>query len=170
MAKRKSVNFELIQREFQAEPYAILDEMRAQHEDLAEAQIVLAWREKLKSDKDGHLVLGKCVKISDLQKELAEWDFVILLNHETWLFFSADWKRALMDHELCHAAPSLDEEGDVKRDERGRVVWRCRKHDIEEFHDVVQRHGCYKSDLQRFAEEVLRKRAAPLLEDQVTAT
>lgn len=172
MPKLKKINFELIQRDAYLEPYAVMDAARKHHEELQEATIMLAWRERLKPDKEGHLVLGKCVKASDLQRELVDIDFVILLNRDIWddCDFTDKQRLALMDHELSHACPQVDDEG-VKRDQRGRVVWRTRKHDIEEFQAIVARHGCYKADLQRFAEALTKKRKAPLFaatEEQAT--
>ncbi len=169
MAKRKKINFKLIDRITGAEPYAVLDKMRTFHLELQEASIAIAWRKRLTPDKDNHLVLGKCVKASDLQRELAEYDFIILLNQEVWedSEFTGEKRMALMDHELCHAARCYDDEGSARYDERGRAVWRTRKHDIEEFQEIVQRHGCYKNDLERFAEALLKKRAAPLFVDEM---
>lgn len=163
--KRKSVNYEIIHESF-SEPYELLEEaMTEWHEDLSDARIGLAWRKKLKPDVDGNLVLGRCVRVSDLQKEFAQFDFIIVLNREVWNDegFTRDKKLALLDHELCHAAPALDKEGEEKVDERGRRVWRTRRHDIEEFQSVVSRHGCYKRDLERFAEAMLQKKREPLL-------
>src|SRR6185312_8975695 len=107
-------------------------------------------------------VLGKCVKASDLQRELVDWDFVILLNREVWhdLRFTREQKLALLDHELCHAELARDEDGNAKFDEKGRKVWRTRKHDIEEFQAIVQRHGCYKRDLEKFAETLIKSKKA----------
>lgn len=165
MSKPKKVNFELIE-DNQSEPYQIMTEMRRYHEDLSEAVIALAWREHLKTDTDGHLVLGKCVKVGDLQKEFADYDFIILLNREVWddPAFTVEKKRALIDHELCHCAPAKDKDGRLKYDERNRQVFRTRKHDLEEFHAIVNRHGCYKRDLELFAEALVQKRRTPLLE------
>lgn len=65
---------------------------------------------------------------------------------------------ALLDHELCHAAPMLDDRTQEQVvDERGRKVWRMVKHDIEEFGAIVQRHGLYKADLEKFGAEILKK-------------
>ena len=168
MAKRKKINFELIDRITGAEPYAVLDKMRTFHLELQEASIAIAWRKRLTPDKDNRLVLGKCVKASDLQRELAEYDFIILLNQEVWedSEFTGEKRMALMDHELCHAAASYDDDGVIKEDERGRPVWRTRRHDIEEFEEIIARHGCYKKDLERFAEIIAKKRKAPLFDKE----
>ena len=166
MGKPKAVNFELI-TDRDSEPYLLLEEIvEEHHEELLSAKIVLAWRKSLRADVDGHLILGKCVKASDLQRELIDYDFVILLNKEVWdnPEFTVDKKKALIDHELCHAAPAEDAEtGEQKVDEKGRFVWRIRKHDIEEFREIVQRHGCYKNDLEKFAEALLASKQGKLI-------
>ena len=162
--KPKAINFSLIpamDNGHEPEPYKILHVVREQwHQDLDGAKIALAWRKRLKSDKDGHLMLGKCVKGSDLQRELAPYDFVILLNREVWQdsMFTLEKKTALLDHELCHAARVHDKLGLPASDEYGRSVWRTRKHDIEEFREIVERHGCYKKDLEAFAAALLKNR------------
>jgi hypothetical protein len=162
--KPKAINFSLIppmDNGHEPEPYCILREVRDKwHTDLDGAKIALAWRKRLKSDKDGHLMLGKCMKAGDLQRELVNWDFVILLNREAWQFpeFTPQKKRALIDHELCHATRVLDKFHLPASDEYGRSVWRTRKHDIEEFREVVERHGCYKKDLEAFAQVLLKNR------------
>lgn len=167
--KPKPINFEIIHENdgpHQPEPYRILAEIRqAHHAEIEDARIALAWRKNYKRDTDGHLILGMCVKASDLQRELVDWDFVILLNRETWMDmdFTPAKKRALIDHELSHAGIALTKDLEPKYDERGRNVWRIRKHDIEEFRDVVERHGCYKQDLVRFADALLKKRETPPL-------
>lgn len=165
----KKINFVLIPPDSkgkEAEPYTLMKEVRSKwHPELREANIALAWRKSLKPDVDGHLMLGKCVKASDLQRELIEYDFVILINKEVWNDeeFTREKKTALLDHELCHAEPALDKEYRQKRDEKDRQVWRVRKHDIEEFKAVVERHGCYKADLEKFAEALLKAKNKPPL-------
>lgn len=169
MSKAKRINFELID-DFDSEPYQILAAVRAFHDDIQEAAIALAWRKALKPDKDGRLILGQCVKTSDLAREFAAYDFIILLNQEVWddEEFTDDKKQALVDHELCHAAAVVDDDG-AKYDERGRRVFRIRKHDVEEFYGIVVRHGCYKRDLELFAEALTKRRKTPLLEAQISA-
>lgn len=163
-AKPKPVNYDLIPESDSV--YKLLDEVRDKwHEDLYGAKIALAYRKRLKRDKDGILMLGRCIKVSDLQKEFAPFDFIIILNREVWQDIGFDKKKkiALLDHEMCHATLSLNKELERTTDEKGRTVYRTRKHDIEEFRSVVEHHGCYKADLVKFAEALLKKKGAPLL-------
>lgn len=166
MGKLKKIVFDLIDPNESplSEPYALMKEIRGLHHwDTRDANIALAWRIDTKPDIDGHLVLGKCVKASELQRELVDWDFVIVLNKEVWddPGFTTDKKKALLDHELCHAEVAFDDEG-PKFDAKGRKLWRIRKHDIEEFQAVIARHGCYKRDLERFAEVLIARKQSTL--------
>lgn len=168
--KLKTVNYERIDSD-----HWLYDLMQTiigkHHSDLAEAKIGLFWKLGWNADADGRQTLGKCCKISEQTKEMlgeeADLDFAILLNKE--VVNSPEWSReqtkALLDHELCHAAPAMDDknEGEQKQDERGRLLWRIRKHDIEEFREIVHRHGCYKEDLEAFAETIRQNNQAPLL-------
>ena len=167
-AKPKPVNYDLIPEGHEA--YKLLDKVRDQwHEDLYGAKIALAYRKRLKRDKDGILMLGRCVKVGDLQKELSPFDFVIALNREVWQESAFDDKKkmAILDHELCHATVSLNKDLERTNDEKGRTCYRLRRHDIEEFRSVVEHHGCYKADLAKFAEALLKKRDTPALLQQM---
>jgi hypothetical protein len=147
------------------QPYEVLAEIRAEnHFDTAEAKIALAWRKGTKPNVDGHLVLGRCVKASDLQRELVDYDFVIVLNREVWedAEFDREKKLALLDHELCHAARAVDDDGEKKVDTKGRPVWRVRGHDVEEFVEIVNRRGLWKRDLENFGKAILQKKKTPL--------
>jgi hypothetical protein len=123
------------------------------HEDIAQARVALAWCTSWKPDVDGRVTLGKCRKASDLDREFIQFDYVILLNQAWWFDLNVDdaMRDAVLDHELCHAAPALDlRTGDQVRDERGRLCWRIRKHDLEEFVGVAERRGTYKRDIEAF--------------------
>lgn len=142
-------------------PYKMMEQIRKKHHHwIRRARIALVLKKKMKPDKDGHLVLGRCQKMTDTVKELAPWDFVIYLNKEVWNDEEFGKKRqvALLDHELCHAAPVYNKSGKQKKDIRGNYVFRYRDHEIEEFREIVERHGCYKKDLELFAEALLKKR------------
>src|SRR5204862_7663288 len=96
----------------------------------------------------------------DLDRELMAFDFVILLSRA---FFedprvTPQQCRALIDHELCHAAVKYDAKGEPATDARGRVVYRLRKHDLEEFSAIGARYGCWKGDIESFAAALDRAR------------
>lgn len=146
--------------------YELLDSLIGEHHhDLAQARIALAWCTSWKPDVDGRVTLGKCKKASDLDRELAAFDFIVLLSRAFWTDprVTDAQRTALLDHELCHACLKYDDAGEPVEDERGRRVYRVRKHDIEEFTAIVSRHGCYKADLETFA-SALRRAGVPAYE------
>jgi hypothetical protein len=162
-AMPKKVSYRLIDRESEAGAimYRMLfDLVHDHHSELRGARIALAWSLSWKPDVDGRVTLGKCKRASDLDRELVDLDFVIILQQEFFqdaLVTNAQ-RRALMDHELCHATVKLDENYEPMEDERGRIVYRTRKHDIEEFSEIVERHGLYKRDLEQFARAINRSK------------
>jgi hypothetical protein len=175
VAKKKKVLVKLIDRgpeNDHPEPYRIMDELIYQHHPhLTDAKIALAWRMEWAEDADGRLTLGQAKKGSDLDRELHDYDFVILLNHEAWHLAGFDEKQrtALIDHELCHLQVAMDDDGEVREDEYGRTVWRIRKHDVEEFKDVVARHGLWTHKLEEFARAGINDSNRALLEPMEAA-
>ncbi len=164
--KHKKVNVELVKRENGSVPYALLDQcIEKWHPDLVEASVnvAIAWKKSLRADKDGKMVLGKAKKTSDLEREFKEYDAVVFLNSDTWdTLTEAQWL-ALIDHELCHLTVDKDENGKPKEDENGRPCVRLRRHDLEEFRDVVRRHGMYLDDIREFVMALKDAKSKPLL-------
>jgi len=145
--------------------YAMMRRIIAEnHPMLVEARIVLMWRRDLKPNRDQKLTLGFARILSDREKELIPYDAEIELNHEWWHHPDCPEtvKVAILDHELCHIRPVLADKDDpgagFKKDERGRIVYYCRCHDVEEFHEVVERHGTYKYDVEQMAQVMLARR------------
>lgn len=165
--KRKKVTVQLIKEKHAGEttePYKILAELlSANHGHLADAKIGLAWRMGWRSNPDGILTLGQCRKRGDLDRELDGFDFVILLNKEAWPVLNEKSKRALLDHELCHANIVIDANGEPKKNDRDRLVCRIRKHDVEEFRQIVERHGAWTQDLAKMAQAAINDSTRPLL-------
>lgn len=161
----KRVSYELIDKNsiIGGPMYVLLDELvAAHHHDLELARIAIAWKTSWKPDVDGRVTLGQMIKASDLDRELAAFDFIVLLNRAFWTdpFTSEIQRRALLDHELTHGALAHDKNGDALLDERGRRVYRVRRHDLEEFSEIAARYGCWKRDLEAFAESLTRSRAS----------
>ena len=174
-AKQKKLTYKLIEREEAPgeKMYALLDELVVKHhEELAQACIALAWNLSWKPDVDGRATLGKCKRVGNLERELMDFDFVIILLKEFWesLDVTDEQRAALLDHELCHGALCLDKNGEPVEDERGRKVYRTRKHDILEFTEIVARHGCYKRDLEQFAQALQRSKQGKLFRKPAEAS
>jgi hypothetical protein len=160
--RAKPVHYQLVPRdsEIGAPIYALMSELVEQHHaDLREARIAIAWALGWKPDVDGRVMLGKLKKASDLDRELAEFDFIILLRKVFWCDDRVTdvQRRALLDHELCHAALKIDQSGQPVEDERGRKVFRTRRHDVEEFSAVVNRYGLWTSELEQMANAFRRQ-------------
>lgn len=167
--KRKKVTVQLIREKHAGEitePYRLLSEIRSRdHAHLAEAKIGLAWRMGWRTDTDGHMRLGQCRKRGDLDRELDGFDFIILLNKEAWPALNEKQKRAVLDHELCHAQLSFDADGNPKYNDRDRLVCRVKKHDVEEFRAIVDRHGVWTQDLEAIAKAGINDAKRPLLQE-----
>lgn len=163
-SKPKKLSYELIAPEATAtrDMYALMNRLISDIEDhshLTNARIALAWHKDVKPNVDGWIMLGKAKKASDLDRELAPWDFVIVLNQEFWQKAKPEQRKALLDHELCHCEVERGSDDEPKRDEKDRVCYRIRKHDIEEFKGVVERNGIWKRDLESFAKALRGKTA-----------
>lgn len=167
MAKPKKLPYRLMLRDTEEGKavYAILDRyIEKFHQHLDPRRIACAWAFSWKANVDGQVALGKCKRASDLDRELMEFDFVILLNRDFWNREEVTdaMREALVDHELCHTAEAVDQDGLPKIDQKGRKVYRTRKHDIEEFNEVVLRHGVWKRDIQFFATALVHADKQPL--------
>lgn len=156
--KRKPVNFSVIQRMNAGKVvrvYSLMEELiKEHHPHLSDAKIVIAWRFGWRGDPDGRIKLGQMKKASDLDRGLHAYDFVMLLNHEVFNAgsFTSDMETALIDHELCHAAVKVDSDGEPMKNDEGKIVYRIRRHDVEEFSEIVARHGLWKADVKKLVE------------------
>ncbi|HPD15830.1 MAG TPA: putative metallopeptidase [Planctomycetota bacterium] len=106
------------------------------HQRLDGARIAWVFRSKA-ARHAGKAVLGTSRKLSALHALLTlgpagdrgGFDLAVVLAKDLWDTLSVDKRRAIVDHELCHF--DLDGEG-------GFLL---RPHDLEDFVEVVQRHG-----------------------------
>lgn len=132
-------------------------------------QIIKAYRPKLEHLKICYMfrpeasisgdktVAGRCIRVDDRHWAIHHYDFLIEIALDVWSQANDDFKRALMDHELGHIGMELTEEGGPIRDEStGRLKVRCKMHDIEEFEDVLERHGAYHKKLREFLDAFAR--------------
>lgn len=118
------------------------------HPMLREARIAVAWRAEAPVSK-GKTVYGKAEKVGEKWKALLKerYDFLIWFSEDTWKQLTPAQQRALVDHELCHC----------KYDGEAVLV----AHDVEEFVEIIERHGLWHPSLERFGEAAQQ---APLIE------
>lgn len=164
MAKKaKKSTYEIVRDDERPDLYDLMRELVDDHHDeLRDARIAIAWRHGWKPDADGRMHLGQLKKASDLDRQLHSYDLIVLLNYEVWtsVNFTPAQQRALFDHELCHGALSLDPEtGEPRYTPDGRLIYRTRKHDMEEFRQIVDRHGMWKGDIAAFVEAAMASKA-----------
>ena len=87
---------------------------------------------------------GRIQKPGRVWKFLSDYDYIVLIHKETWDAFNETQRRALIYHELNHITYRIDKEGNKQ--------WKLRKHDIEEFLDVVREFGAWTTELNQLKE------------------
>ena len=166
--KRRRVTVKFIQRRIEhtglvTEPYRIMEELvKTRRADLKDVKIGIAWRLGWRPDADGRRTLGQCRMRGDLDRELDEWDFIILLNEDAWPTFNEKQKERLIFEALEQCQLSLDSNGKEKRNDRERIVYRIQKPDIVTFRSVIRLYG-WEEDLQNLAEKGIQDAQRPLL-------
>lgn len=125
--------------------------MREHHTDLAaqDARLCILMRSPTPKNH-GKIQLGSASKASAKDCALLgeEVQFIITLSGDDWKVMPEKQRRALLDHELMHCRAEVDDDGETH--------WSIAGHDIEEFTDILKRHGAWKDDLVQ-AVEVLQQ-------------
>lgn len=122
------------------------------HPHLVGARIEYVFRDKHQK-RNGKIVAGTARKVSGLNAFLAAKPpsfggldfFVIVFALDVWMAISDAQRVALVDHELCHCWRETN-------DETGEWDLSIRGHDIEEFAEIVYRHGLWSEDLDNFVQ------------------
>lgn len=118
------------------------------HRDLRDVKhrIRYVFRDEAQTTK-GRVVMGKARTVGGLNAWLAEpidgetpAFYVMEIAEDEWDMLDEHQRVALVDHELCHYAPEVNDEG----------VWqlKIRAHDLEEFVAVVARHGMWRPEIE----------------------
>lgn len=118
------------------------------HKHLAAARIRYLFRIGGAWKTGGKDVLGKAAKLGTQQQFLSEdFDAVVLIDADRWEELDPAQREALVDHELCHYVQATDKYEIPIMQPNGRPVLKLRAHDVEEFVEVIQRHGLWDIDL-----------------------
>ena len=163
--------------------YTIMNRLvSSYHSHLAEAKIVIYASDKNRT-KANRIVIADASKAPAKLKASTNADFTITLYMTPWGDLNVEQRDACLDHELSHCGvhyepcqeqvgqsrqgrPRMqvvrDEYGriqytnEIKRDENDEPKWRLLPHDLEEFGDVVERHGRWDEAIQSFSEALNR--------------
>lgn len=140
------------------------------HTHLADAR-VLYLSTTAKRKKCDRVRLGSAQKVGGLMRYLSTlgeaallsengsadkprgFDFIVLISQADWAFMDEAKRTALVDHELAHCWQVVDD--------KGKARWTMRGHDVEEFTEIIARHGLWKRDLQEYAEVAARQLELP---------
>lgn len=122
------------------------------HSHLIGARIEYVFRSKASKSK-GQELWGKARKVTGLNAYLAGGDavegteefFVVEVAADIWKELGDKQKRALIDHELYHCVTTIDEQ-------TGETHLAVAPHDVEEFAEVIKRHGLWRGDVKAFVQ------------------
>lgn len=128
--------------------------IEAYHDHLIGYPLRFAWRSKAKKRRDtvtlgtAEIVRGRFAQFVMTEAEMAMEGqdegpamFWIEIAEDKWEELSDSQRLALLDHELLHCDVAETEDG-----------WKMalRDHDVEEFNEIVRRHGLWKPSLFEF--------------------
>ena len=118
---------------------AMAESVKAEHEDLHWIDSVGARVGYLACDDEKHigemLVNAECIKVPEIYKVFVPYDFLIVVYEPNVALMTEEQRRILMYHELKHC--DFDERKD------GDITWKIRRHDIEDFYCILEKHGLY---------------------------
>lgn len=110
---------------------------------------------------DGKITCGMCYRADDRNRAVHGLDFIIEISKDIWDEATDQFKIALMDHELGHVGIRMQEDGTLEMDEKTlRIKTFVKKHDIEEFEEILERHGAYHKSLREFLAAFARHKTA----------
>ena len=122
----------------------LIDEV---HFELKEANIGFLFRDEAQVSK-GKVILGTAKKAPRWVQPYANLDFLIIIAKDEWDRMQQTRRIALIDHKLCHL---IWDDGEPK----------IKGHDIEEFHEIIDRHGLWNFDLYH-AKKLFEKAQKPM--------
>ena len=93
-------------------------------------------------NKDGKPCAGELKVMSPYVHVLTGYDYGIIINYKYWLQLETPLREAILDHLLSSCFADEDKEGNIK--------WKKIKPTVNEFPEVIVRHGAYTQELKNF--------------------
>lgn len=110
------------------------------HHHLLNASIRYLFRKGSPLTHGGRPVAGTAKVIKGETAYLTGLNFRIMIDGDLWPKLPPDIQEALVDHELKHCGGELVD---------GQWRWFIVHHDVEDFADIVQRHGFWTAELKQ---------------------
>lgn len=128
---------------------AMAEKLIAQEQALAyikDSRVKITYLESDSTKKDGRerLVLGECEKVAAKNRWAITSDFTITLFRNNLVGLSEEQIKTVIFHELLHVGiePGAD----------GEETYSVRKHDLEDFKEIIDRYGTDWASAARKAE------------------
>lgn len=80
------------------------------------------------------VVAGRCVRSGKELRFFSGYDYLIEISGQLWDALDDSVRYVLLHHELMHIMP-------VMNDKTGEWKFELRKHDIEDFSNIIKKHG-----------------------------
>lgn len=140
--------------------------IREHHKHLVNVQVRYVFR-SIASKKNGRVVLGTARKVTGMSAYLANVGnalhdttpntpfCVIEIAKDQWANLNPSQQKALVDHELCHLWVTS----------AGKIS--IRHHDVEEFREIIIRHGLWQPELEKFGADAAAKVKQHSIDDEL---
>lgn len=115
------------------------------HAQLATARILYVFSSDSWT-KNGRELSGKVQKLSGFNEWAVERDFVIFVAQNKWNDMTESQRSALVDHLLSSCTGDED-------DDTGEYKWKVLDPEVQEFTDVLFRHGAWHEGLVDFVKQ-----------------
>jgi hypothetical protein len=135
---KKTKSIPLVFAEFEEAKRLAIDLIAKHHPDLSMARIRYICRNKA-AKKAGRSVPGNVYKMGGKYEYLVGCDFIIEIALQVWNDFNSNQRKAIVDHLLSRCIGEEQEDGTMK--------WRIRPPEVQEFPEVVERHGQWNNEL-----------------------
>ena len=122
------------------------------HPNLQEANIAFVMRSEAQQGANGKVVAHTTRVKADI-RVYADYDFLVWIAEDAWQRLTDKQRSAVIDHELCHMGGNVD------------TGWSIRPHDINEFRDVLARHGMWNDRLALSLAPVISQLELPIEEE-----
>ena len=105
---------------------------------------------------------GKAHKCTAFERHVTGYMLFVYINHDAWKALKHEQRLALVDHELCHFfrkseqvySPDAQQFVDKWLSVDDSDSWSMRDHDVEEFSEIIVRHGLWEQGIEKFAAAV----------------